>query len=651
MVLVAYKNGEIISAQEALKGKYDCIACKGELIYVSPSHTKSTGLERMSHFRHNTDCSYSNIFKEKDYYSEFNQKWTMELVNANNLYKYWGNKNIADIINNEGTIIVVKNNLIKNTEYVNKEIVWILNQEKRLGEIKKIMYDDGEERYFYQTKGKRYDLNMIPKKHKIYLDGGLNELIEITKISMDRIECKIVKVENFLEKNFQDITKTELIYENKGYEIETINGYQLIEKKVEELNEKLDKEIIEIKKKKLNFIVNLKEYIENYDKVDNDNHIIKTEHESKSDHADHNYFYEKYNVLKDDKKYEENFFEKIVELYTKNKNEKINVEMYYNARKKCKICLNELRDKEKNILTKENIEEIIKNYCKIQDDKEDRKINNRKISFSKILDYYKKIENEENYKKILENIEKIKNKETEKKEYKCEHYNDICRVELKKMEIKEKKCKLCNLELYDTIKDYYDNKKELECHDDCEKIFRRIKCEKCDNILEEYKDIEFSKVDNKNIERKSCLKCIFEEEYLERKMREENYKEIIKKDCLDLIKNNIQNKCNINCAMCNKNKLKLDVKYDIKYYENYFRKINILNTNRSFDRIESMEEVLGVKILDYMCICHSCTNTINKNNFYKQFIEDIFEKDYYLSEKQITILKKIKTQCNNRNEV
>lgn len=392
MVLIAYKNDKIVSAQEATKGIYECIACKSELCYVSKSKT-----EKISHFRHKTECEYSKKINQNiDMTSAFNLKWTLNLVKAEYLYPYWGNKNIADIKNKDGKVIVVKNSLLKYSDYINEEIVWILNTEKRQGEIYKIKYENGKEEYIYKTE-KRYDLNLIPKNHKIFLDGGLNELIEIIDITTEKISCRLVQIEDFLEKYFKDIRKSELEFEDICFQYQDINGYKEIETKVNEINMTINKNIIESEKRKKDFLENLEGYLETYDEQTNKKVkiiVIKTT----SNYNEDNYY-----VLKENDKYPLNFFLKIIELYVENLKYKVkDVEMFFNIRERCSEC-NKLKYEENikilqlmkispnSIMKKEKLLILKDNYCKISDTKKERSLLRRKISFNDLLDYYKSI--------------------------------------------------------------------------------------------------------------------------------------------------------------------------------------------------------------------------------------------------------------------
>ena len=207
MVLIGLKNGEVISAHEAIKGTYSCVVCKNKLFYVSQSERS------ISHFRHERECEYSKKVRDnyEFYVSDFHIKWTRGIVKAKYLYQYWGNKEIADVINKKGDKIVVRNNLIKYSDYINSNVIWILNGDNRVGDVYKILYDNGEEEYIYKI-DKRYDLEIIPKHHKIYIDTGKSELIEILDITKDKIECNIIKIDDFIDLYYEGI-----IYKEQEY--------------------------------------------------------------------------------------------------------------------------------------------------------------------------------------------------------------------------------------------------------------------------------------------------------------------------------------------------------------------------------------------------------------------------------------------------
>ena len=68
---------------------------------------------------------------------------------------------------------------VKESYYINDDnIIWILNGDLRQGILKKIIYENNEIKYYF-CNDNLYDLKLISSKHKIYIDNGYNQIIEI----------------------------------------------------------------------------------------------------------------------------------------------------------------------------------------------------------------------------------------------------------------------------------------------------------------------------------------------------------------------------------------------------------------------------------------------------------------------------------------
>jgi Fe2+ or Zn2+ uptake regulation protein len=177
MVFIALNNeNELIFAHNSSKGKYKCIYCNEKIFFVNKSKN-----DKIAHFKHNILCKYSeSINNNYNFYTnEFHFKWTRNLVKPEYLYGYWNNKDIADVINTNKIRIIIRRQLLKENYYTNDEnIIWILDGELRNGIIKQITYENNEIKYYF-CNDNLYDLKLISSKHKIYIDNGYNQIIEI----------------------------------------------------------------------------------------------------------------------------------------------------------------------------------------------------------------------------------------------------------------------------------------------------------------------------------------------------------------------------------------------------------------------------------------------------------------------------------------
>lgn len=265
-----------------------------------------------------------------------------------------------------------------------------------------------------------------------------------------------------------------------------------------------------LEKKKKEFFENLEEYIETYDNKTNKAVkiiVIRTKHNYAGEINVFTW------ILKDDERNPLDFFIKIIELHTESnrikfqtesiKHEEIEIEMFFNTREKCEKCnglkyeqnINNLKlmnISPKNIMKKDEIENVKTNYCKISDTKKESLMTKKKISFNSLLDYYKNI-SEKN-----DNIIRIKKKLTKY--------------------------------VYNLFDDE-DNNKDIKCYK-CNIYKKMKKCIFCDkNYINEnkLKDISITEI-NELITK--------EDKILMRKYHKECYKE-------HLIK-----KCNKECELC-----------------------------------------------------------------------------------------------------
>ena len=273
MVFIAfnYKN-EIIFANNTNKGKYKCVFCNDNIFYIKKSIDN-----KIEHFRHKIKCKYAeNINKNINFYTnDFHFKWTRNLVKPEYLYQYWNNTDIADVINKNKIRIIIRRQLLKQEYHVNDDnIIWILDGDLRKGIIKKIIYEYNEIKYYFCNNG-LYDFKYISLKHKIYIDYGVNQIIEISAYTENNnyCLCNIINIDEFIKMYFDGITYNPIKYIGNNIEIQELYGYTLLDNKVEEYNNKINNEIKQnedIYKENIKF---LKNYCDNYNKLNNLNQI------------------------------------------------------------------------------------------------------------------------------------------------------------------------------------------------------------------------------------------------------------------------------------------------------------------------------------------------------------------------------------------
>jgi len=291
MVFIALNNNnEIIFAYNSSKGKYKCIYCNDNIFYVNKSKNN-----KIAHFRHNVLCKYSeSINNNYDFYiNEFHFKWTQYLVKPEYLYRYWNNIDIADIINKDKIRIIIRRQLLTKNYYMNDEnIIWILDGELRNGIIKQITYDNNEIKYYF-CYNNLYDLKMISSKHKIYIDYGFNQIIEILpeNIKYNYCICNIININDFITIYFNDIIYKPVEYINENLKKQELYAYTIIENKIEQYNNEIKiKQISEENKYNL-YWKNLKNYIDNYDNLDKSKKIyIRITHELTNNYDSHYQF-------------------------------------------------------------------------------------------------------------------------------------------------------------------------------------------------------------------------------------------------------------------------------------------------------------------------------------------------------------------------
>lgn len=239
MVFIALNNNsEIIFAHNSSKGKYKCIYCDDKIFFVNKSKDN-----KIAHFRHKVLCKYSeSINNNYEFYTnEFHFKWTRNLVKPEYLYGYWNNKDIADIINKENIRIIVRRQLLKENYYMNDEnIIWILDGELRNGIIKQITYENNEIKYYFCSDN-LYDLEMISLKHKIYIDYGLNQIIEIipNNIKFNYCICNIININDFITMYYNGITYNTIKFINENLKIQEYYGYVRMDEYIKGKNEQI----------------------------------------------------------------------------------------------------------------------------------------------------------------------------------------------------------------------------------------------------------------------------------------------------------------------------------------------------------------------------------------------------------------------------
>lgn len=77
---------------------------------------------------------------------------------------------------------------------------------------------------------------MISTKHKIYIDYGLNQIIEIISenIKFNYSLCNIININEFIKMYFDNITFNPIKYINKKIKLQKYYSYNCIENKIEE---------------------------------------------------------------------------------------------------------------------------------------------------------------------------------------------------------------------------------------------------------------------------------------------------------------------------------------------------------------------------------------------------------------------------------
>jgi len=280
MVFFSYKlleNGEKekIHISEYIENeKVVCIGCGNELKKVKVCLKESIILRR-SHFRHKNEengnlCEYEKLINRnsEEYINNFHEKWTIRLIKNEYLYRYWYNKNIADIYFNKKKIIVRNNllneNNIKREELLKddeEELVWILNYEKR--EMKIFKYEKDEKIKYFLRGENNYDLILFNlEKSKIFIDYKSSYIFEIVS-KYDKIlglEIKIIKIDIFVNNIFENIKKSEFEKRNETLILNILEKGELYK-----MERRL--ELIEKSKKRFDEIIN---YIELFEKILND---------------------------------------------------------------------------------------------------------------------------------------------------------------------------------------------------------------------------------------------------------------------------------------------------------------------------------------------------------------------------------------------
>ena len=133
---------------------------------------------------------------------------------------------------------------------------------------------------------------------------------------------------------------------------------------------------------------------------------------------------------------------------------------------------------------------------------------------------------------------------------------------------------------------------------------------------------------------------------------------IISNDNNNIITKNIFNKIKIleynseeintilcsKCFLCNKKQFRLNLdRYTYESYMLYLDKIKICKIKRD----NKVYNYYNINNKEYAYLCYICKDKIKNNDFYNKFFFDNLEKEHNnISEKQITILNKIKQMCN-----
>jgi hypothetical protein len=699
MVFIALNNNnEIIFAHNSSKGKYKCIYCNEKIFFVNKSKNN-----KIAHFKHNILCKYSeSINNNYDFYTnEFHFKWTRNLVKPEYLYGYWNNKDIADVINTNKIRIIIRRQLLKENYYMNDEnLIWILDGELRNGIIKQITYENNEIKYYF-CNDNLYDLKMISSKHKIYIDYGLNQIIEIIpeNIKFNYCICNIININDFITMYFDDIIYNPIEYINENLKIQELYGYNFIENKIAEYNKEIKNEqIMEENKYKL-YCEKLKNYIDNYNNLFNADKMailkIDITHELTSNY-DETYcflydeisdndidFYNKlcidYHIFTSDFKYRRSSktnhfwletnskfinksqietFEELNNFYTQyckkinteyNKINKLIIDKYINKLDfthniKCINCKISLK-----LLTNDNLINITENI-NINNIKEFNSCQDCKILCNSVCN-------------ICDNIFGINFDSTELKLYNKKYYHLDCYSD-------NIICRLCNLKNnnFKKIEEYHgDNFRMNICmHDLCFEVYEiiEIKCIHCNkNILnnDNFKYIDDSQLNNiiqnfnndfivitpksffKEYIHINCINFSYFFEFLASN-KQIKLNQIIYDKLKLLNKNNVTNLCNLNCFMCNKKQFRLNLnRYTFEEYMLYLDKIKICKIKRD----NKVYNYYNINDKDYAYLCYICKDKIKNNDFYNKFFFDNLEKEHNnISEKQINILNKIKQMCN-----
>ena len=681
MVFIALNNNnEIIFAHNFSKGKYKCIYCNEKIFFVNKSKN-----DKIAHFRHNILCKYSeSINNNYDFYTnEFHFKWTRNLVKPQYLYGYWNNKDIADVINTNKIRIIIRRQLLKENYYINdKNIIWILDGELRNGIIKQITYENNEIKYYF-CNDNLYDLKMISSKHKIYIDYGLNQIIEIIpeNIKFNYCICNIININNFITMYFDDITYNQIEYINENLKIQEYNGYNFIENKIEKYNKEIKNEqIIEENKYKLD-CENIKNYIDNYNNLSKLNQIYYKISYKLTNNYDKIYYF----VY--DETYNSDFYNKLCIDYHIFKSK-------FRFRKNAVIDYSSIINLEiennfkEEIITFEELNIFYTQYCK--------KINTEYNKIDKLIidKYINKLDFTHNIKCInckislklltndnLINITENINKNNIKEFNSCKNckllYDSQCNI---------CESKLCEKYNYTELKFYNNKYYHLDCyndnincqicnlendnfhiHDLCFEIYEILekKCIHCDkNILnnENFKYIDDTHLNNiiKNFNNDfiEITPKSFFKEYIHINCMNINYLlKIISNDNNNIITENIFNKIKIleynseeintilcsKCFLCNKKQFRLNFdKYTFESYMLYLERIQIFEINE-FNKVYSHYNINDKK---YAYLCYICKDKIKNHEFYNKFFFDNLEKrNNNISEKQINILNKIKEFC------
>ena len=682
MVFIALNNNnEIIFAHNSSKGKYNCIYCNEKIFFVNKSKN-----DKIAHFRHNILCKYSeSINNNYDFYTnEFHFKWTRNLVKPEYLYGYWNNKDIADVINTNKIRIIIRRQLLKENYYMNDEnIIWILDGELRNGIIKQITYENNEIKYYF-CNDNLYDLKMISIKHKIYIDYGLNQIIEIIpeNIKFNYCICNIININDFIIMYFDDITYNSIEYVNENLKIQKLYGYNFIENKIEKYNKEIkNKQIIEENKYKLD-CENIKNYIDNYNNLSKLNQIYYKISYKLTNNYDKIYYF----VY--DETYNSDFYNKLC------------ID-YHIFKSKFRFCKNAVIDYssiinleiennfKEEIITFEELNIFYTQYCK--------KINTEYNKIDKLIidKYINKLDFTHNIKCInckislklltndnLINITENINKNNIKEFNSCENckllYDSQCNI---------CESKLCEKYNYTELKFYNDKYYHLDCyndnincqicnlennnfhmHDLCFEIYEILekKCIHCDkNILnnKNFKYIDDTHLNNiiKNFNNDfiEITPKSFFKEYIHINCMNINYLlKIISNDNNNIITKNIFNKIKIleynseeintilcsKCFLCNKKQFRLNLdRYTYESYMLYLDKIKICKIKRD----NKVYNYYNINNKEYAYLCYICKDKIKNNDFYNKFFFDNLEKEHNnISEKQITILNKIKQMCN-----